>query len=552
MRTDPDDALDPSVSTTDVQQHAAVVAPIPPARRPVRRNVRPSTAEPSRESYILPSNPDEVAIAAATTDAQSDPRSPAPIVASAQAPSDWSLPAKNTESIGADYDWATFVNAYALGLWDAHKTPTQPRFIFEQPPPPQLTVTEASPIGRDDVRDLHLSIPTSSSDPVHLHQSPKSISPTVDDSIRPRQSAPPDPYPPPPIAPSITRTPSRRVSGPAPPHRLRNSFADIRSSFTTPGATLSLGTLPPVSHPDVTTTAAAMRWAAAGVSLAPLALPSPEHELTDPMRNARAVIPDSLAPEIASQIPPSPSRGTRTRGSSFWELSQPVADTPSLPPIQGSPATTPPFANPPSDISTTAATSNVTSPTHPSFLSLPPASLPPATAPAQASDSADIDGDYFGSAEAPSAHSSSEKLSNISELPNPVLHRSDTGSSFDTHTDVQSVPALSRRVILTRQFSAPLPSLQTFEHRLEAHRTSSDATAMMRASRAIREESMFLELGYVPAPYPPDELERRRALNQFNIRNSGSDMNFDRIEHLTKLVFNTKVVLISLIDSNEQ
>lgn len=63
---------------------------------------------------------------------------------------------------------------------------------------------------------------------------------------------------------------------------------------------------------------------------------------------------------------------------------------------------------------------------------------------------------------------------------------------------------------------------------------------------------MFLELGYVPAPYPPDELERRRALNQFNIRNSGSDMNFDRIEHLTKLVFNTKVVLISLIDSNEQ
>ncbi len=63
---------------------------------------------------------------------------------------------------------------------------------------------------------------------------------------------------------------------------------------------------------------------------------------------------------------------------------------------------------------------------------------------------------------------------------------------------------------------------------------------------------MFLELGYLAPPYPPDELERRRALYQFNIRNTGPDTNFERIEHLTRLVFNTKTVIISLIDEDEQ
>jgi hypothetical protein len=63
---------------------------------------------------------------------------------------------------------------------------------------------------------------------------------------------------------------------------------------------------------------------------------------------------------------------------------------------------------------------------------------------------------------------------------------------------------------------------------------------------------MFLELGYLAPPYPPDELERRRALYQFNIWNTGPDINFERIEHLTKLVFSTKTVIISLIDRNEQ
>lgn len=38
---------------------------------------------------------------------------------------------------------------------------------------------------------------------------------------------------------------------------------------------------------------------------------------------------------------------------------------------------------------------------------------------------------------------------------------------------------------------------------------------------------------------------------RYNIWNTGPDMNFDRIAHLAKLVFNTKGVVISLIDGGE-
>ncbi|THV02842.1 hypothetical protein K435DRAFT_836182 [Dendrothele bispora CBS 962.96] len=72
------------------------------------------------------------------------------------------------------------------------------------------------------------------------------------------------------------------------------------------------------------------------------------------------------------------------------------------------------------------------------------------------------------------------------------------------------------------------------------------------ATRAAKEEQMFHDLGYLIPPNPPDETERRRALYKFNIWNTGSDLNFDRIAHLAKLVFNTKGVFISLLDGNEQ
>lgn len=62
---------------------------------------------------------------------------------------------------------------------------------------------------------------------------------------------------------------------------------------------------------------------------------------------------------------------------------------------------------------------------------------------------------------------------------------------------------------------------------------------------------MFADLGYLAPPNPPDEWERRRALSKFNIWSTGPDLNFDRIAHLAKLVFNTKGVYISLVDGDE-
>jgi hypothetical protein len=113
----------------------------------------------------------------------------------------------------------------------------------------------------------------------------------------------------------------------------------------------------------------------------------------------------------------------------------------------------------------------------------------------------------------------------------------------------QTSSVVSRRVTLTRQASSPLPNKAPGP----SVEVSSPSRAMdAGAARALKEEAMFIELGYLAPPYPPDELDRRRALYQFNIWNTGPDINFERIEHLTKLVFSTKTVIISLIDGNEQ
>jgi hypothetical protein len=49
-------------------------------------------------------------------------------------------------------------------------------------------------------------------------------------------------------------------------------------------------------------------------------------------------------------------------------------------------------------------------------------------------------------------------------------------------------------------------------------------------------------------PGPPDFFH---AIFRYNIWNTGPDINFDRIAHLAKLVFNTKGVMIALVDGGE-
>ncbi|KLO17145.1 hypothetical protein SCHPADRAFT_847062 [Schizopora paradoxa] len=70
--------------------------------------------------------------------------------------------------------------------------------------------------------------------------------------------------------------------------------------------------------------------------------------------------------------------------------------------------------------------------------------------------------------------------------------------------------------------------------------------------RVGSDEEDFLSKGYLVAPYPRDEIERRRALYKFNIMHTMPDANFDRIAYLAKLVFSTKIGVISLLDESEE
>ncbi|PBL03757.1 hypothetical protein ARMGADRAFT_1049541 [Armillaria gallica] len=121
-------------------------------------------------------------------------------------------------------------------------------------------------------------------------------------------------------------------------------------------------------------------------------------------------------------------------------------------------------------------------------------------------------------------------------------HATSSTSEKSSSVPVSSTsPTPPRRTILTRQSSAPLPTPLV----PAAHVASI-------TQRVPNDEQLYNELGYFASPDPPDETERRRALYKFNLWNTASDINFDRIAHLAKLVFNTKGVFICLIDGNDQ
>ena len=443
----------------------------------------------------------------------------------------------------AAYDWATFIPAYALGRWDPREVPQPPRSCFERH---RCLSLAGSPTDISSDSRMSLISPSGSTDP--SPKSPPAVTPqgtaspralsdvftsssrVVDTPQITNLSSVGSSTPSAPGSSSLARgqSASRRSSTssitPSIPHRLRSSFADIRSSTGSrpsldppPAPTVQ----PTVPHSEATTTAAAMRWAAAGVSIAPLALPSPEHELTDPFRNARTAIPGSYSSEVPLG-PPYPRQ--RRRLGSFWEgtidVDRATQAQSILSSIQGSPPDSPGFEPEPSS-ATTATVS--------------PPYITPASAPLRPGTG--YNDDYFGFA---ALSTSPEALATV---PLPQQH---TSSDSEAAHMVFVGP---RRVNITRQASSPLPN-NFFGSSAEVSPSARSADA--GAGRALVEEAMFLELGYLSAPCPPDEFERRRALYQFNIWNTGPDTNFERIEHLTRLVFSTKIVIICLINENEQ
>ncbi|KAH8983215.1 Fph type histidine kinase [Lactarius akahatsu] len=449
----------------------------------------------------------------------------------------------------SEHDWATFVAAYALGSWDPREAPQPPRSCLgRQYQSPSLA---GSPPDISSDSRLFLISPSGTTSPSQKAlpastqgaASPRALS-DVSTSASRKADTPPQTTSPTSAGSSAPSTPgssllargqstSRRSStsniSPSIPHRLRSSFADIRSSTgsrPTLDPPLAPTVQPVVPHSEATTTAAAMRWAAAGVSIAPLALPSPEHELTDPFRNARTAIPSSYLPEVPSD-PQAPRH--RRRLGSFWEGTIDVDRTTQaqsiLGSIQGSPSSTPPTAD---------SSDFELEPTSASTTTVSPPYATPTSAPLRPGSG--YDDDYFGFAGLSASPGSSATVSP------PQQHTS-------SDSEAAQIITATRRANLTRQPSLSFPN-KFVGSLAEASPPARSTDAGV--GRVLNEEAMFLELGYLIPPYPPDEFERRRALYQFNIWNTGPDTNFERIEHLTKLVFSTKTVIICLIDENEQ
>lgn len=71
-------------------------------------------------------------------------------------------------------------------------------------------------------------------------------------------------------------------------------------------------------------------------------------------------------------------------------------------------------------------------------------------------------------------------------------------------------------------------------------------------SKGQEAEAFYVSCGYLPAITPPNEKERRDALRRYGPPKINGDPNFDRLGHLVRLVFNCRIVLISLVGATQQ
>ncbi|TFK72969.1 hypothetical protein BDN72DRAFT_876194 [Pluteus cervinus] len=412
------------------------------------------------------------------------------------APSSAVDPIGQPEREGPEHDWTNFINSYSSGQWDPNRIPNLPRSSWSSKLNPLLSETS-----RPSESPLSLSMENNG-----LSDSPVDASERASASTLPVPSLDPKQFTLSSSVPDLTRPirPAVPTHINIHPHRLRSSFSSRYSTGFISNDPDS-GSL---ASSELQTTVATMRWAAARVDISPLALPSPEHELTDPMRGVTATIPGSRpedAYELYHDTVTTPGGTRRPRLASFWEGTQDVDGVPYEPRHQHGKTSLPPHA------------------THQPF----PSSMSTTRHPATTVE------DYF-----------------TSRTSSPDSRDAELSSSPPSDAGLVSTIAVPRRMGLTRQASLPLPSLPGHDN--YGDRLISDSSSPSRVSRPSKEEQMFVDSGFLAPPNPPDELERRRALYKFNIWNTGPDTNFDRIAHLAQLVFNTKGVVISLVDGSEQ
>ncbi|PWN47652.1 hypothetical protein IE53DRAFT_320841 [Violaceomyces palustris] len=81
-------------------------------------------------------------------------------------------------------------------------------------------------------------------------------------------------------------------------------------------------------------------------------------------------------------------------------------------------------------------------------------------------------------------------------------------------------------------------------------KASHSSGAYLAAGRRV--EEFYRDHGYLPSVIPPNEEKRLHALTRYGPPKIAGDANFERIAHLVKLVFNSKLVLITLVGEKEQ
>lgn len=361
-----------------------------------------------------------------------------------------------------------------------------------------------------------------------------------------------------------------------------------------------------VQQPTYHAEAATVRMAASSAhllsaDLAPLGMPSPERELMDPM--AAILTPSHGGGSSSKKGSASSDPGTSTPGRIFgrsslravneWSQAEIEASVPFLPPILASPLGTP-LEGPQASSPDLKGKGRADSPTRPSLLhpsssrrSSSPSTktrggivglskIPPASAPLDggaARQSSEAVGDYFGEAALSPPPASSSGAANRSGLEKPSLkdmsfasYHSSRSSSSKTITAISSpsvrpdTAAGNDGFIAEEAVSDGVESGDDAEAAPDYSRRESIVSAAnsdpgIRNPRQLPKheaEEIYERLGFLPAPLPPNEELRRKALYRFNILNTAPDVNFDRIAHLAKLVFSTKIVLIALTDTDTQ
>lgn len=352
------------------------------------------------------------------------------------------------------------------------------------------------------------------------------------------------------------------------------------------------------------TGAATMRLAASNHTdsdFSPLGLPSPERELLDPMAstmNPESTISRGKSRQNSAASDTTVKARSHLSTAASWR-GEPDAryETP-LYTIAASPVASPmnhPDHEDPSIQSTTrpAHTPAVAAGEQP-----PPKTganrrssggivssmrIPPASAPIQWSNSTQdaVPTDYFGAAASEERPPQTTSRHSSFRTSRTSSSQTVTGTTSQIgHIEPESLPPDASASPLPRPSGEESRSRRTSgsdKPRLTAHSSHGATTGSEITARALftsheapaalpssdhhekpanvesgsQEEEDYYSRGFLAPPLPHDDASRRRALYGFRILHTAPDVNFDRIAHLAKLVFSSKIVLISLVDEKE-